>query len=121
MADDIIDKLSRPAKECWDCVEWFCDHGVRRPCDCHDWDDIHADAKAEIERLRQEIAKLRYIQSFNNVDIKVYGSHMRQLKPLLDEVLEALDDFRCDCAWEQNHEDLTERVAEIRKSWWPQV
>jgi hypothetical protein len=57
MADDIIDKLSRPANECWDCVEWFCDHGVRRPCDCHEWDDIHADAKAEIERLRWRVER----------------------------------------------------------------
>jgi hypothetical protein len=53
VADDIIDKLSRPTKECWDCAEWFCDYGCRRPCDCHDWDDIHAAAKAEIERLRR--------------------------------------------------------------------
>ena len=119
MADDIIDKLSRDTCLCWGCAEWGCDDPC--DCDCHDWVGIHAAAKAEIQGLREEVAKLRYIQSFNNVDIKVYGSHMRQLKPLLDEVLEALDDFRCDCAWEQNHEDLTERVAEIRKSWWPQV
>jgi hypothetical protein len=52
--DDIIDRLSRDVALCWGCVEWGCADCF---CDCHDWDGIHAAAKAEIGRLRRRVER----------------------------------------------------------------
>ena len=78
MSDDIVVRLTiSPAhspSECWGCGEFGCKNsaGTYIPCwceeecdcdnecscDCHEWYVIVNDAKAEIERLRAEVARL---------------------------------------------------------------
>lgn len=80
MTDDIVTRLTisgdHSPSECWGCGEWgcrngegeyvpclcddedICSHDNNCDCDCHEWDAIVIDAKAEIERLRAEVARL---------------------------------------------------------------
>jgi hypothetical protein len=76
--DDIVSRLTistgHSPSECWGCGEFGCTNSVGAyvpcycegkcdcdnecSCDCHEWYVIVNDAKAEIERLRAEVARL---------------------------------------------------------------
>jgi len=73
VTEDLIDRLSRDVALCWGCVEWGCADCC---CDCHDWDGIHAAAKAEIERLR---AERDAIDALHQPDPDYYSPRGRQM------------------------------------------